>query len=868
MKKPVIICVDDEPTILDSLEIDLLKAFEDKYLIETAESGEEALELLSELLAEKYEVPLIISDHIMPNMKGDELLRNVHAMSPKSLTIMLTGQADLSAVTNAINYAKLYRYIAKPWQSDDLKLTVTEAIYKYFQDKQLVEKQVELQEMNQELAKLSRKQADLIARLHENESRLTQYLEAMPLGVCVLDANGQSFYANQKAREIFGKGTVPHINSEQKAAIYQFYKSGTNQRCPVEELPIMRALRGENVRTESVEIRAGNKIIPVESWATPIYDSVGEISYGIIAFTDITERKKAEAALVQAEEKYRGIFENALEGIFQTTVDGLFISANPALAQIYGYDDPEELIESINDIQQQLYVEPQRRQEFLELMEQHGTLSEFESQVYCRDGNMIWISEYTRTVYDANGEVLYYQGFAEDITLRRQVEMERLRFTNDLEKALVAEEKLNEVLSENESRLTQFLEAMPVGIFVVDAQGKPFYMNSSGERVLAQGLISDLVNEQLPEVYHFFDAGTNQLYPIDHQPMIRALRGEVARVDDAEIHGADGIVPIEVWATPIYDEAKNIVYAIAAFQDITERQQVEKERHQFTGELEKALAAEEKLTDAYGRFVPHQFLHFLGYESILDVKLGDQVQKEMSVLFSDIRDFTTLSETMNPEETFKFINAYLSRMEPEIAENNGFIDKYIGDAIMALFDGSADNAVKAGIAMLEQLNVYNTTYTQSDRPPLQIGIGINTGSLMLGTVGGQNRMDSTVISDAVNLASRIENLTKEYGVSMLITHNTFIQLEEVYDLRLIDRVKVKGKSRMVTIYEVFAADSPELRQKKLDTKTIFEQALVFYYMNRFIEATELFSRCLEHNPADNVAQIYMQRCLKQTIATA
>ena len=866
MRKPVIICVDDEPTILDSLEIDLLKAFEDKYLIETAESGEEALELLSQLLADKYEVPLIISDHIMPNMKGDELLRNVHAISPKSLTIMLTGQADLEAVTNAINYAKLYRYIAKPWQPDDLKLTVTEAIYRYFQDKELAEKQRELQEMNQELAKLNRKQAMLIAALHENESRLTQYLEAMPLGVCALDASGQSFYANQKAREIFGKGTVPHINSEQKAAIYQFYKSGTNQRCPVEELPIMRALRGENVRTESVEIRAGNKVIPVESWATPIYDSFGEISYGIIAFTDITERKEAEAALIQAEQKYRGIFENALEGIFQTTPDGHFISANPALAQIYGYDDPEELLENVNDTEQQLYVEPKRRQDFLELMKQHGTLSEFESQVYCRDGSIIWISEYARTVYDANGEVLYYQGFAEDISLRRQVEVERVRFTNDLEKALLAEEKLNEALSENESRLTQFLEAMPVGIFVVDGKGQPFYMNSCGERILAQGLISDVANEKLPEVYQFYGAGTNQLYPIDRQPMVRALRGEVVRVDDAEIHGADRIVPIEVWATPIYDEGKNIVYAIAAFQDITERQQVEKERSQFTNELEKALAAEEKLTDAYGRFVPHQFLHFLGYESILDVKLGDQVQKEMSVLFSDIRDFTTLSETMNPEENFQFINAYLSRMEPAITENYGFIDKYIGDAIMALFDGCADHAVKAGIAMLEQLNEYNTTRITPDRPLLQIGIGINTGSLMLGTVGGQNRMDSTVISDAVNLASRIENLTKEYGVSMLITHNTFIQLEEVYDLRLIDRVKVKGKSRMVTVYEVFAADAPELRQKKLETKTIFEQGLVFYHLNRFIEATKLFSACLQHNPVDNVAQIYMQRCLEQTIA--
>ncbi|MEG4802492.1 PAS domain S-box protein [Microcoleus sp. ARI1-B5] len=868
MKKPVIICVDDELTILDSLEIDLLKAFEDKYLIETAQSGEEALELLSELLAQEYEVPLVISDHIMPNMKGDELLRSVHAISPKSLKIMLTGQADLEAVANAINYAKLYRYIPKPWQSDDLKLTVTEAIYRYFQDKQLAEKQIELQEMNQELARLNRKQAMLIAKLHENESRLTQYLEAMPLGVCVLDANGQSFYANQKAREVFGKGTVPHINAEQKAAIYQFYKAGTNQRCPVEELPIMQALRGESVRTEGVEIRTGNKVIPVESWATPIYDSLGDICYGIIAFTDITERKQAEAALVQAEEKYRRIFENALEGIFQTAPDGMLISANPALAQIYGYDSAEELMASVNDIQRQLYVQPNRRQEFFALMEQYGTVSEFESEVYRKDGSIIWISEDARTVFDASGEVLYYQGFAEDITLRRLVDVERLKFTNDLEKALIAEEKLNEALSESENRLTQLLEAVPVGIFVVDGIGKPCYMNSWAEKIFGKGLVSDVTLNNLPEVYETYCAGTNELYPGEMQPIVRALGGEVVHADDAEIHRPERIVPIEVWATPIYDERKNIVYAIAVFQDITERQELETERRQFTDELEKALAAEEKLTDAYGRFVPHEFLHFLGYESILEVKLGDQVQKEMSVLFSDIRDFTALSEQMNPQENFQFINAYLSRMEPAITDNFGFIDKYIGDAIMALFNGSADDAVKAGIAMLEQLNDYNISRSRPDRPPLQIGIGINTGSLMLGTVGGQSRMDSTVISDAVNLASRVESLTKEYGVSMLITHNTFVQLNDVYDFRLIDRVTVKGKSRMVTVYEVFTADPPQLRQKKLETKTMFEQALVFYNSARFVEATRLFSACLQVNPGDKVAQIYMQRCVRRAIAPA
>jgi class 3 adenylate cyclase len=402
----------------------------------------------------------------------------------------------------------------------------------------------------------------------------------------------------------------------------------------------------------------------------------------------------------------------------------------------------------------------------------------------------------------------------------------------------------------------------------VDGKGKPFYMNSWGERILAQGLISDVGTDKFPEAYHFYSAGTNQLYPIDLQPIMRALRGEFVRMDDLEIHGSDRIVPIEVWATPIYDERKNIVYAIAAFQDITERQEVETERRQFTNELQKALAAEEKLTDAYGRFVPHEFLHFLGYESILEVKLGDQVQKEMSVLFSDIRDFTSLSETMTPAENFQFINAYLSRMEPAITDNFGFIDKYIGDAIMALFDGSADDAVKAGIAMLEELNEYNISRNRPDCPPLQIGIGINTGSLMLGTVGGQSRMDSTVISDAVNLASRVETLTKEYGVSMLITQNTFIELNDFYDLRLIDRVTVKGKSQMVTVYEVFAADPPELRQKKLETKTLFEEALVLYNSDRCVEATRFFSGCLQINPTDNVAQIYMQRCLKRVLPPA
>lgn len=273
-----------------------------------------------------------------------------------------------------------------------------------------------------------------------------------------------------------------------------------------------------------------------------------------------------------------------------------------------------------------------------------------------------------------------------------------------------------------------------------------------------------------------------------------------------------------------------------------------------------------QLTLAYSRFVPRQFLRLLKKDSILDVRLGDQVQKEMSILFADIRDFTTLSEKMSLPENFKFINSYLSRMEPEIVANHGFIDKYIGDALMALFSGStrssADDAVRAGINMLEALKEYNQHRGNSGYAPIKIGIGINTGSLMLGTVGGKNRMDSTVISDAVNLASRLEGLTKEYTVPLLISHHTFWELEDAnkYCIRLIDRVQVKGKSEWVTVNEVFDADPPEIREGKLATLTIFMEAWLFYNQTRFKEAAEVFKECLRLNPGDQVAQVYLKRC--------
>ncbi|RKZ48092.1 MAG: hybrid sensor histidine kinase/response regulator, partial [Candidatus Parabeggiatoa sp. nov. 2] len=127
MNRPVILCIDDERTILDVLKIELKRAFRRQYIVETVQGGEEALELVEELLEDNYELPLVICDYMMHDIKGDELLKRIHLISPNTLKVMLTGQTDIDAVANAIKYAKLYRYIKKPWDTEDLILTVREA---------------------------------------------------------------------------------------------------------------------------------------------------------------------------------------------------------------------------------------------------------------------------------------------------------------------------------------------------------------------------------------------------------------------------------------------------------------------------------------------------------------------------------------------------------------------------------------------------------------------------------------------------------------------------------------------------------------------------------------------------------------------
>ncbi len=265
---------------------------------------------------------------------------------------------------------------------------------------------------------------------------------------------------------------------------------------------------------------------------------------------------------------------------------------------------------------------------------------------------------------------------------------------------------------------------------------------------------------------------------------------------------------------------------------------------------------------AYSNFVPLEFLKLLEKDSIVDVRLGDHVQKEMTVLFADIRSFTTLSESMSPKENFDFINDYLGRVSPIIRKYNGFIDKYIGDAIMALFPEKVDDAVQASIEIHKQLILFNKERKQQSKQEVKIGIGLHIGSLMLGTIGEKKRMEGTVISDAVNLASRLEGLTKLYGALTLISGDVLDKISNPnqYNYRFLGKVRVKGKQSAVKVFEIIDSESEEVRNKKIALGSLFEQAIEAYYSKQFRQALIYFQDILLELPQDKAATFYLERC--------
>ena len=285
----------------------------------------------------------------------------------------------------------------------------------------------------------------------------------------------------------------------------------------------------------------------------------------------------------------------------------------------------------------------------------------------------------------------------------------------------------------------------------------------------------------------------------------------------------------------------------------------------FSDSFMRIEVLSQNLTDinvSMKRFVPYEFLNFLGKESIIDVMIGDQTQQEMTVFFCDIRSFTSTTEKMTPQEAINFLNSYLSLVIPVIRAHKGFIDKFIGDEVMALFPDCTGSAVDSAIEVQKRLHIYNAENEGNSGFPIRLVIGLHAGKLMLGTIGDLNRLDTTVISDTVNVSSRIENLTKIYGAEIIISEEVLRKLSnrEKYFVRNVDCVKVKGKSEAVTIYEVLDCLSDKGKEKKLQTKEEFERAVNLYHAGDMTAAAKIFTELQSVDPDDIAITLYLSRC--------
>ncbi len=256
---------------------------------------------------------------------------------------------------------------------------------------------------------------------------------------------------------------------------------------------------------------------------------------------------------------------------------------------------------------------------------------------------------------------------------------------------------------------------------------------------------------------------------------------------------------------------------------------------------------------ALRRFVPQGALDILGKGNVLEVKLGDTTERSLAVLFSDVRGFSAIAEKRTPAEIFALLNECYARLGPAIRDAGGFVDKYIGDGIMALFPTGAEAALRAAIAMQRALE------EEVGGEALRVGVGIHLGPTMLGTLGEPDRFDATVISDTVNVASRIEGASKQLGAKLLVSRGLVESLEDpaAFSTRPLGRIQLKGRAGFVEVVEVLDAEEPLLAEAKVAQREAFAAALASFARGAWTEAREAFGAVVDANFGDEAAMLYL-----------
>lgn len=385
------------------------------------------------------------------------------------------------------------------------------------------------------------------------------------------------------------------------------------------------------------------------------------------------------------------------------------------------------------------------------------------------------------------------------------------------------------------------LESIGDGILSVDTDGIIVKINRSFAKMFS---LKDETGEQL------IGMASSILFRLDSAWIAEGIKS-VVKSGQSEVHMdrklrtmGDTFLDVNVTIVPLTDPDGAQIGCIVQIEDMTR---------------------EKRMQSTMSRYMNPKVAERLLEEGAEE--LGGKLQTA-TVLFSDIRNFTSISETLGPSRTVQMLNDYFSSMTEIIFEYNGSLDKFIGDAIMAVygvpFEGKddVDNAVLSAIQMQLEMAIFNSSRKArgEDVTDLKIGIGINTGEVVSGNIGSMKRMEYTSIGDAVNLAARLESACKTFGADILVSEFTIEKLLcKTYVLREVDRILVKGKTQPVAIYEVLD-HLVHVDQSVITTMPLYSDALKCYRGGKFREAFELFSLVLRKRPHDGASKVLLSRC--------
>jgi adenylate cyclase len=386
------------------------------------------------------------------------------------------------------------------------------------------------------------------------------------------------------------------------------------------------------------------------------------------------------------------------------------------------------------------------------------------------------------------------------------------------------------------------LQSMSNGVVTFDGDGLVQTCNAAGARILRRDA-NEVVGHTSVELF-----GEENLWLRERMHRVAdELRPEI--VVDAELYVDGDTASVNVTVLPLLGEEGEHLGTLVMIEDISNEKRV---RSTLSRYMDPDLA------DRLLASGPEELLG--GTESIA------------TVLFSDVRGFTTLSEQLGPHGTVAMLNEYFELMVERISEQGGMLDKFIGDAIMAVFglpiagDDDEDRALRAAIAMIASLREWNADRERRADPVVDMGIGLNTDAVVAGNIGSPRRMDYTLIGDGVNLASRLEGACKQYSARILLSESTKASLKGVYRLREVDRVIVKGKTKPVAVYECLDYHDERSFPNLMETVGAFGEGLARYREQDFEKAVHWFEEALKANKTDKLSDLYVDRCL-QLIAT-